>query len=382
MAKINSFSNVSWALAFASALGMGVLMVLDQTAYVGLTLVSFFLMLALGCRSRESLKGFSFTLLIFASVSAALFYPGYFQQIQGFDLKKLITPLLQLIMFGMGTSMSVQDFKGVVSMPKGVVVGLLCQFTVMPLIGFSLAQLLHVSPEIAAGIILIGSAPSGLASNVMTYLAKGNLALSVTLTAIATLMAPFLTPAFMSLLAGELVEVNLMSMMWNMMQMVVLPVIVGLAFNHWARGRIQWLDRALPTVSMLGIAYIITIITAAGRDALLEVGLLLVLAGIFHNTAGYFLGYWGGRLFSMPERDCRTIAIEVGMQNGGLASALANEMGKIATVGLAPAIFGPVMNITGSVLANYWRRKPLTKEATIDKHFPFSSEKTKYPDKI
>jgi BASS family bile acid:Na+ symporter len=291
-----------------------------------------------------------------------MFYPAYFQQINGFDLKQLITPLLQVIMFGMGTAMSIQDFAGVVKMPKGVLVGMLCQFTIMPLIGFTLAHVLGVQPEIAAGIILIGSVPSGLASNVMSYLAKANLALSVTLTALATLLAPFITPALMAGLAGEFIQISSLKMMCDMTKIVVIPVAGGLLFNHFAHGRFKWLDDAMPGVSMFGIAYIITIITAAGRDALLEIGLILILAGIFHNVSGYFLGYWAARLFRMPERDCRTVALEVGMQNGGLASALANELGKIATVGLAPAIFGPVMNITGSILATFWRNKPLSSE--------------------
>nr|WP_240426424.1 bile acid:sodium symporter family protein [Tunicatimonas sp. TK19036]WKN40376.1 bile acid:sodium symporter family protein [Tunicatimonas sp. TK19036] len=330
----------------------------------GWLLTAFFLCLSLAFRSYEALRGFSFTLLILASVTAAMFHPEYFRQIGGFDLKRLFTPLLQIIMFGMGTTMSMQDFAGVVRMPRGVVVGMLCQFTIMPLVGFSLAHLLGVQPEIAAGIILIGSVPSGLASNVMSYLAKANLALSVTLTALATLLAPLITPLLMAGLAGEFLEISTLSMMIDMMKIVVLPVVAGLIFHHVAHGRFRWLDEAMPGVSMFGIAYIITIITAAGRDALLEVGLILLVAGIVHNLLGYFLGYWGARLCRLPERDCRTVALEVGMQNGGLASALANELGKIATVGLAPAIFGPVMNVTGSILATFWRSKPLPEETT------------------
>ncbi len=348
-----------FGLAALSALAVIIMLLSGNGESVGWILTVFFLCLSLGFRGYESLRGFSFTLLIFASVTVAMFYPVYFQQINGFDLKKLITPLLQIIMFGMGTTMSIQDFAGVVRMPRGVIVGMVCQFTIMPFVGFSLAHLLGVNPEIAAGIILIGSVPSGLASNVMSYLAKANLALSVTLTALATLLAPLITPVLMAWLAGEFIEISVLAMMWDMMKIVVIPVVAGLIFHHYAHGKFKWLDEAMPAVSMFGIAYIITIITAAGRDALLQVGLILIVAGIFHNLAGYLLGYWGARLCRMPERDCRTIALEVGMQNGGLASALANELGKIATVGLAPAIFGPVMNITGSILATYWRGKPL-----------------------
>jgi BASS family bile acid:Na+ symporter len=139
--------------------------------------------------------------------------------------------------------------------------------------------------------------------------------------------------------------------------MVIIPIGAGLLFNKFLSGKAKWLDDAMPLVSMFGIAFIIVIITAAGRESLLNIGPALILLVLLHNLTGYFLGYWSGRLFKMSERDCRTMAIEVGMQNGGLASGLAKEMGKIATVGLAPAVFGPLMNITGSILASWWHRK-------------------------
>jgi len=147
-------------------------------------------------------------------------------------------------------------------------------------------------------------------------------------------------------------------MMWDIVKMVIIPIGAGLLFNRLLSGRARWLDEAMPLVSMFGIALIIVIITAAGRDSLLDIGALLILLVLIHNLTGYLLGYWTARLFRMNERDCRTVAIEVGMQNGGLASGIAKEMGKIATLGLAPAVFGPLMNITGSILASYWHRKP------------------------
>ena len=258
----------------------------------------------------------------------------------------------------MGTSMSLQDFVGVVKMPKGVILGILCQFTIMPLLGFTLASLSDFPPEIAAGMVLIGCSPSGLASNVMSYLAKANLALSITITAITTLLAPFATPLLMKLYAGAFVEIDIMKMMWDIIQMVIIPIGAGLLFNKLLSGKADWLDKAMPLVSMLGIAVIIAIITAAGRDRLLTIGPLLIVLVLIHNCFGYFLGYWSARLFKMSERDSRTIAIEVGMQNAGLASGLAKEMGKIATIGLAAAVFGPLMNITGSTLASWWHNRP------------------------
>jgi BASS family bile acid:Na+ symporter len=171
-----------------------------------------------------------------------------------------------------------------------------------------------------------------------------------------------MTPLLMKLLAGELVNVDVWAMMWDIVKMVIIPIGAGLLFNKLLSGKAKWLDDAMPLVSMVGIAFIITIITAAGRDSLLSIGLLLILVAFIHNTFGYFLGYWFSRLVGLDERSCRTVAIEVGMQNGGLASAIALQMGKVATVGLAPAIFGPLMNITGSSLATWWRGKPIKEE--------------------
>ena len=341
----------------------GLLALIGQGEQTGLLFTLGFASLGIAAKGHRILKDFSFTIWIFAAVSAAMFYPQYFLSIGDFKLTGLITPLVQVIMFGMGTAMSLSDFAGVVKMPRGVLIGIACQFTFMPCIGITLATLFGFPDEIAAGVVLIGSAPSGVASNVMTYIAGANLPLSVTLTSVATLMAPVMTPLMMKLLAGQFVEVNFLEMMLGIINMIILPLAAGLIFNRIFRGKAQWLHRAMPVVSMAGIALIVTVITAAGRDALLEVGGSLILAAMLHNGLGYFLGYWGARMLRMDERSCRTIAIEVGMQNGGLASGIALQMGKVATVGLAPAIFGPWMNISGSVLANWWRSKPITEEA-------------------
>ncbi|WP_439585483.1 bile acid:sodium symporter family protein [Dyadobacter bucti] len=326
--------------------------------------IAFFLLLAVSFRGYEKLKGFTYTTVIFAAVTTALYYPQYFQEFNGFKLAVLITPLIQIIMFGMGTSMSFGDFVGVVKMPKGVLIGVVSHFIIMPSIGYTLASVSGFPPEIAAGIILIGCSPNGMASNVISYLAKANLALSITITAISTMLAPLVTPLLMSFLAGAFVKIDTLHMMWDIIKMVIIPIGAGLLFNKLFTGKVKWLDAAMPLVSMGGIAFIIVIITAAGRDSLLTIGPALLLLVLIHNLSGYILGYWSGRLFKMSERDCRTIAIEVGMQNGGLASGIAKEMGKMATVGLAPAIFGPLMNITGSILASWWQGKPTGDEDT------------------
>jgi bile acid:Na+ symporter, BASS family len=313
---------------------------------------------AIALRGFENFKGFSYSFWILTAVTCSIFYPQFFTGIGNFSFKTLIIPLLQIIMFGVGSTMGIKDFEGVVRTPKAVFVGIVCQFTIMPAVGFTLAHVFNFPSEIAAGLILIGCVPSGLASNVMSYIANANVALSVTLTALATLMAPVITPFLMELLAGEFVSVDFLAMMWDITKIVILPIGAGLLYNYFLGGKFPALDRSMPLLSMVAIALIITVITAAGRDSLLAVGHLLVLACLIHNVTGYFLGYLSCKALKMDEKTCRTIALEVGLQNGGLASGLALQMGKVATVGLAPAIFGPLMNITGSSLATWWHSRP------------------------
>jgi BASS family bile acid:Na+ symporter len=360
--KVNLYK-LAFGAAIACLIVFLILIITGHISTAGPAIIAFFLLLAIGFRGSATVKGFTYTIIIFAAVATALYYPAHFVAFKGYKLSNLITPLLQVIMFGMGTSMSMHDFAGVLKNPRGVFIGVGSHFVIMPLIGFTLAHLSGFQPEIAAGIVLIGCSPNGMASNVISYLAKANLALSITITAVSTLLSPLLTPLLIKLLAGSFIEINVLSMMWDIVKMVIIPIGAGLVFNHFMHGKVKWLDNALPVVSMTGIAIIILIIISAGRNSLLTIGPLLILLVLVHNLLGYSLGYWSGRLFRMNERDCRTMAIEVGMQNGGLASGLAKGMGKIATVGLAPAIFGPVMNITGSVLASWWHRKPID-----DKH--------------
>ena len=324
-------------------------------------LIGGMILTAVCFRFIPKLRGFSYTTWIFAAVTVSMFHPQLFTNVGGLPLKTLILPLLQLIMFGVGSTMGIRDFEGVIKMPKPVLIGIVCQFTIMPLVGYTIANTFGFPSEIAAGIILVGCVPSGLASNVMSYIANANVALSVTLTAVATLLAPVITPFLMQQLAGSFIQVEFMAMMMDIIKIVIAPIGAGLLFNHFLGGKFPWLDRAMPMVSMISIGAIITIITAAGRDSLIEVGLLLVLACLIHNLAGYILGYYSCKLLRMDEKSCRTIAIEVGLQNGGLASGLALSMGKL--VALAPAIFGPLMNITGSTLASYWHNRPITEES-------------------
>jgi BASS family bile acid:Na+ symporter len=290
-------------------------------------------------------------------VCITLIYPTPFIEFKGFAFKLLIIPLLQIIMFGMGSTMGIHDFQEILKSPKAVVLGVFFQFTIMPLVGFGLTKIFTFPPEIAAGIILVGCMPCGLASNVMSYIANANVALSLTLTSIATLLAPILTPFLMEKLAGQLIEIDFWNMVWEICKLILIPIIIGVIYKKVIGEKWVWLQKNLSNISMWSIALIIIIITANGRNSLLMVGPLLVFACLLHNLLGFVLGYFGGKLTGLPEKDCRTIAIEVGLQNAGLASGLAMAMNKVATLGLAPAIFGPLMNINGSALANYWKKK-------------------------
>jgi bile acid:Na+ symporter, BASS family len=343
---------------------------LSFTSYAsagGLVLMLFFISLAVATRKNPKLKGFTFTIMIFGVVSAAMYYPQYFIHIGTFKFSALIIPLLQIIMFGMGCELSLKDLANVIKMPKAIAVGVVCHYTIMPLIGFTLATVFNFPKEIAAGIILVGCCPSGLASNVMSYLARANLALSITVTAVSNLLAPLLTPLLMHLLAGKFITIHFWDMAWDTTKVVIIPIFAGLLFDYLVKGRLKWLDKLMPLISMLSIGIIILIIISAGRDSLLKVGVLLILVEFIHNVSGYTLGYWISRLLGFKEKECRTISLEVGMQNSGLASGLALWMGGLTTIGLAPAVFGPVMNVSGSSLATWWNgRMPKEEESRLD----------------
>ncbi len=411
-------------------LASGITYLSGSVTLTGILLILSCIGLATGVRGYQKLKGFSYTLWIFAAVAAAMFFPKYFVSIGNFQVKALMVPLLQIIMFGMGSQLSFADFAGVIKMPKGVIVGVVSHYLIMPLVGFMISRIFNFPPEIAAGIILIGCVPSGLASNVMSFLARANLALAVTVGAISTLLSPFVTPSLMKWLGGQYIEVNFWSMMLDILNMIIFPIVAGFVFNIFVRretglkskliqltsyvvivllttlifikvrdagvrefviqfsksmawffflpmigalllreylkGETKFMEKILSLVSMIGIALIICIIVASGRDNLLKVGGLLILTSLLHNLTGYSLGYSFSWLVGLPERDRRTIAFEVGMQNGGLASGLALMMGKVATVGLAPAIFGSLMNVTGSVLANWWRERPVKDDEKVE----------------
>ena len=323
-------------------------------AEAGPFVIAFLLLLAISFRGFPVLRGLTFTTTILSVVATSLYYPQYFKEYNGFEFATLITPLIQVIMFGMGCSMGLKDFIALAKSPKSVIVGVISQYTIMPLLGFSLASFTDFPAEISAGIILLGCAPTSVTASVMCYLAKANVVLAITITAITTLLAPFLIPLLMKALAGGFIEINVMEMMWGIVKMVFIPIGAGLIFNKFLHGKAKWLDDSMPLVSMIGVAFIVAIIMAAGRDSILNIGLELIIVVFLMILFGFFFGYWLARLFKLSEFDCRTISITTGTQNAGLVSGIAKVMGKIATVGLATAVCGPIMGFSSSILASYW----------------------------
>jgi bile acid:Na+ symporter, BASS family len=333
-------------------------MSIDAYTATGCSLIAGLLVTAFLIRRHHLLGGYAFTVSILAGVMAALFFPHSFLVWGGFKLSNLIVPLIMLIMFGMGTTLSLSDFARVLLVPRSVLIGVTLHFVIMPTAGFLLTKLFGFEGELAAGIILVGAMPSGVASNVITYLSGGNVPLSVTITAVSTLMSPFLSPLAVKFFAGQYVPIDAVQMMVEILKMIVVPIIAGLVVNKQFYQRLRWLDRVLPIMSMAAICIIITIITSLSRDKLLSVAFALIAVVMLHNAAGYLLGYWSARTFGMVEADARTVAIEVGLQNAGMASGLAIGVLQSSDAALAAAIFGPWMNISGSVLASWWRRRP------------------------
>ena len=324
----------------------------------GTLLVAALALLAVRFQIHPTLNIIAFTFWVFTMTCWALYFPAHFLSWGEFRLGTLITPLIQVIMLGMGATLSLGDFARALRMPQAVLIGMVLQFTVMPLLGWSIAVAFGFPDEIAAGVVLIGSCSGGVASNVMAFLAKGNVALSVTMTACSTLMAPLLTPLAMRVLAGRFIEIAFLDMMWAIVELVILPVGAGLICNRLLAHRRDILDRILPGISMASICFILAIIAAGSRDDLLKSGAALLLAALVHNVAGYGLGYFASGLCRLGETDRRTVAFEVGMQNGGMAVGLATNVLKSSAAALAPGIFGTFMNVTGSALASWWRDRP------------------------
>ena len=293
-------------------------------------------------------------LLVLAAALLALSFPSVLQEVR----PTVINYLLGVVMFGMGLTLNLLDFKIVFSRPKDVLIGCLAQFTVMPLLAWGLARLFSLDEALALGVVLVGCCPGGTASNVITYLAKGDLALSVGMTGVSTLLAPFLTPLLTWALAGKSVNVDVASMFLSILWVVILPIVIGLLVKWlWPKFTENATDY-LPAFSSIAIAFIVAIVIAANAQKLLAGGLAIVLAVVLHNVCGLSMGYLIGRLLSLSEPKQRAISIEVGMQNSGLASSLATIHFAAYPLATIPgAIFSVWHNISGAAVAYLFRKR-------------------------
>ena len=292
--------------------------------------------------------------LVLAAALLALAFPSVLQQIP----TTVINPLLGVIMFGMGLTLNPKDFKIVFSRPKDVIVGCLAQFTIMPLLAWGMARVFQLDEALALGVVLVGCCPGGTASNVITYLAKGDLALSVGMTGVSTLLAPLLTPLLTWALAGKSVDVDVAGMLLSILWVVILPIVVGLIVKGlWPKFTEKTTDY-LPAFSSVAIALIVAIIIAANASKLLAGGLIIVVVVMLHNLCGLSLGYLIGRLLGLTEPKKRAISIEVGMQNSGLASSLATLHFAAYPLATIPgAVFSVWHNISGAMVARAFARR-------------------------
>lgn len=296
-------------------------------------------------------KTFALWVIVFAAL--ALWQPELFVW-----LKAYIPWILGIIMLGMGMTMTVDDFKGVLQSPKAVLIGVVAQFIVMPGLAYVLCKLFNLPPEIAVGVILVGCCPGGTASNVITYMAKGNVALSVACTSVSTLLAPILTPAIFYLLASQWLKIDAASMFISILQVVLLPIVVGLILRTWLKRQVESYIQVMPLVSVIAIVAIVAAIIGGSKAAILQSGLLILAVVILHNGLGYLLGFTAARFFKLPYADSKAIAIEVGMQNSGLGVALAAVHFAASPITAVPsAIFSLWHNISGPALATYWASK-------------------------
>lgn len=308
--------------------------------------------------SRFAGNTFAIWVILFAVLG--FIYPDGFTWITSY-----ITILLGVIMFGMGMTLSMNDFKEVVKQPKSVAIGVAAQFIIMPLLAYVLAVIFQLPAEVAVGVILVGCCPGGTASNVITYLSRGNTALSVAITAVSTLLAPLLTPSLVLLFASQWLPVSAGDLFLSIFQMVVIPITLGLIVKLIFKEKVAESVKALPLVSVISIVAIVAAVVGASKDRIAETGLLIFSIVILHNLLGLMIGYFLAKLLRLNEPDQRAISIEVGMQNSGLGAALAAaHFNPIAAV--PSAIFSVWHNISGPILATIWsKRKPMTKEQKI-----------------
>ncbi|MFT6927130.1 MAG: BASS family bile acid:Na+ symporter [Psychromonas sp.] len=286
----------------------------------------------------------------------AFFQPDLFT-----SLKSAIVPLLIIIMLSMGLTLKASDFVNVLSSFKAVVTGVVLQFSVMPIVALGLATLLNFDANLTVGLVLVGCVAGGTSSNVMCFLAKGDVALSITMTAISTLLGVVLTPLLVELLAGKAVDIPVFAMIMSLIKIVLVPVLAGVILNSLFNKKIEKIGAALPVISMAAIVIIIAIVVALNAGKLVEIGPMVALAVVLHNSVGLLSGYFVSKKLGFEESVCRTIAFEVGLQNSGLATALAMKFFAPAAA-IAGTIFSVWHNISGSLLAGYWSKEQSRRE--------------------
>lgn len=296
-------------------------------------------------------KTFALWVLLFAGM--AFVAPETFKVIGPY-----VPWLLGIVMLGMGMTLTVTDFSEIIKHPKAVVLGVVVQFVIMPLLAFGLSMLFSLPPAIAVGVILVGSCPGGTASNVMTYLAKGNVALSVACTSVSTLLAPLLTPIVFYLLASQWIDISPSAMFVSVLKMVLLPIALGVILRMIFKTSIMKATEVLPLVSVIAIVLIVAAVVSGSKQSIIESGLLIFGVVILHNGLGYLLGFWAAKFLKLDDSDAKAVSIEVGMQNSGLGVALAKTHFALDPVTAVPsAIFSFWHNISGPLLATYWSSK-------------------------
>ena len=291
-------------------------------------------------------KTFALWVLLFAFL--AFVSPEAFLEIRGY-----IPYLLGIVMFGMGITLTFNDFSEVVKHPKSVIVGVVGQFVIMPAIAFALAKLFVLPTDLAIGVILVGACPGGTSSNVMTYLAKGNTALSVACTTISTLLAPLLTPIIFYVLASQWIDIDASAMFASVLKMVLFPIFLGLIIRALLKKQMAQISQTMPLVSVIAIVLILAAVVAGSKDKIIDSGLLIFGVVVLHNCLGYLIGFLAAKALRLNNYDSKAIAIEVGMQNSGLGAALATaHFNPIAAV--PSAVFSFWHNVSGPILANYF----------------------------
>ena len=314
-------------------------------------------------KSLEKLSAFIskyMAIFVIAIAAIALFEPWTFKW-----AAPKVTILLGVVMFGMGMTLRIRDFKLVFQRPRDVFIGALAQFTIMPALAWLLAKGFGLPPELAAGVILVGTCPGGTSSNVMTYLARGDVALSVSMTMTTTILAPIVTPLLTWWLAGEWVEISLSAMMLSIVQVVILPIVLGIIINTFFEASVQKVVTLLPLISVTAIVLIVGGVVSVSSQRIMETGLLIMLVVMCHNLLGYGIGFLLAKLLHMNMAKAKAISIEVGMQNSGLATSLAMlHFG--ATAAIPGAIFSVWHNISGSLVANYLASRMNKEEVTAE----------------